>query len=319
VKNMGIIQERSRLIREEALRLGFTDCGFSRAGALTGDSERLRSWLDRGHHAGMGYMARHFRKRSDPSLLVEGARSVISVLFNYYTNKQQEDPRAPVISRYAYGKDYHFVMKERLKLLFGFIATQFGPVRGRIFVDSAPVLERAWAREAGLGWIGKNSCLISKKAGSFLFIGEIILDLELEYNPLPRRDLCGSCTRCVDACPTSAIMPDRTLDANRCISYQTIEHRGEIPVELRGRSFGCDICQDVCPWNRKAPVHREPDLEPLPGLLEMSREEWYRLDREHYNRLFSRSAVQRAGFGKLKRNLAFIEQDPFVLGNRESG
>jgi len=263
----------------------------------------------------MGYMTRHFTKRTDPTLLVEGARSVISLLYNYYTDKKQQDPCAPVLSIYAYGKDYHHVMKDKMKRLFDFIIREIGEARGRIFVDSAPVLERAWAREAGLGWIGRNSCLISRRAGSFVFIGEIILDLELEYNRVPVKDLCGSCTRCVDACPTGAILPERTIDSGRCISYQTIENRGQIPGELTGkfanRVFGCDICQEVCPWNRKAPEHDEPAFEPFPGLLEMSREEWHSLDQEKYRRLFSVSAVRRAGYSKLKSNLAFIEKDPF--------
>lgn len=262
----------------------------------------------------MGYMANHFRKRTDPTLLVEGARSVISLLYNYNTGKKQLDPNAPVLSRYAYGKDYHIVMKGKMNRLFDFIVREVGEARGRIFVDSAPVLERAWAREAGLGWIGRNSCLISRHAGSFIFIGEIILDLELEYDRVPVKDLCGSCTRCVDACPTGAILPERAIDSSRCISFQTIENRGQIPGELTGkfasRVFGCDICQDVCPWNRKAPAHDEPAFEPVAGLLEMTREEWYGLNRSRYDRLFSGSAVRRAGYSKLKSNLAFIEKDP---------
>jgi len=255
-------------------------------------------------------MTRHFPKRTDPTLLVEGAKSVISLLYNYYTGRMQKDPVAPVLSRYAYGKDYHHVMKDKMKRLFDFIQREAGEARGRIFVDSAPVLERAWAREAGLGWIGRNSCLISRHAGSFVFIGEIILDLELEYNRVRVNDLCGSCTRCIDACPTGAILPDRTIDSGRCISYQTIENRGQIPRELTGklvsRVFGCDICQDVCPWNRKAREHDEPAFEPVAGLLEMSREDWHGLDRNRYDRLFSGSAVQRAGYEKLKSNLEFL-------------
>ncbi|MGM0472793.1 MAG: tRNA epoxyqueuosine(34) reductase QueG [Bacteroidota bacterium] len=314
INNIDSTQRRSETIREEALRLGFADCGFSRAGALPGDAERLRSWLAEGRHAGMGYMNNHFEKRTDPTLLVSGANSVISLLYNYYTDRRQNDPRAPVLSTYAYGKDYHLVMKEKMKQLFDFIREQFGEVRGRIFVDSAPVLDRAWAGKAGLGWIGKNSCLISKKAGSFVFIGEIILDLELEYNPLPQPDLCGNCRRCVDACPTSAILPGRTVDARLCISYHTIENRGPLPDHLQGnfanRVFGCDICQDVCPWNSRAEKHREPAFEPVPGLLEMSRQEWYEMDREQYNRFFKESAVSRTGYKGLKRNLEFIEKDP---------
>lgn len=299
-------------IREEALRLGFADCGFSRAEYLPEDARRLRSWLDRGHHAGMGYMENHFEKRTDPTLLVEGARSVISVLCNYYTDKVQEDPDAPVLSKYAYGKDYHFVMKEKLGLLLEFIRERFGGVNGHVFVDSAPVLDRAWARKAGLGWIGKNSNLISRKAGSFIFIGEIILDVELEYNQVPENDFCGSCTLCIDSCPTRAILTDRTLDSSRCISYQTIENRGTIPDELKGklsnRFFGCDICQDVCPWNRKALPHNEPAFESPEGLLEMRLEEWLGLDREQFNELFRNSAVKRAGYDKVKETTGFLNR-----------
>lgn len=301
----------SRAIREEALRLGFSDCGFSKAEALPEDSKRLKDWLSHGYNARMGYMANHFEKRTDPTLLVEGARSVVSLLYNYYTDRVQQDANAPVLSKYAYGKDYHFVMKEKMNLLLGYIRSLRPGVEGRVFVDSAPVLDRAWARQAGLGWIGKNSNLISRRAGSFVFIGELILDLELDYNSLPEGDFCGSCNRCVEACPTGAILEHRTLDAERCISYQTIENRGPIPLGLKGklanRFFGCDICQDVCPWNRKPGIHHEPGFMPPPGLLEMSAGEWDQLDRESYNGLFAESPIQRAGFSKLKSNLDFLK------------
>jgi len=311
-------REISQTIRREAIRLGFADCGFSRAEYLPEDARRLRSWIERGHHAGMGYMENHFEKRTDPARLVEGARSVVSVLYNYFTAKLQRDPEAPVLSKYAYGEDYHFVMKEKLGLLLEFIREQCGEVKGQvcsevkgcIFVDSAPVLDRAWARRAGLGWIGKNSSLISRKAGSFVFIGEIILDVELEYNQVPETDFCGSCTLCIDSCPTRAILTDRTLDSVRCISYQTIENRGTIPGELEGRLanrfFGCDICQDVCPWNRKALPHSEPAFEPPEGLLEMRLEEWLGLDREQFNNLFRDSAVKRAGYKKVQETISFL-------------
>jgi len=299
-------------IREEALRLGFADCGFSRAEYLAEDAARLRSWLERGHHAGMGYMENHFEKRTNPVKLAEGARTVISVLYNYYTDRVQADPEAPILSRYAYGKDYHFVMKEKLHRLLGFIREKCGEVQGRVFVDSAPVLDRAWARKAGLGWIGKNSNLISRKAGSFVFIGEIILDLELEYNLVPENDYCGSCTLCIDSCPTRAILTNRTLDSDCCISSATIENRGEIRAELEGklenRFFGCDICQDVCPWNRKALPHREPDFEPAEGLMEMRLEDWLGLDRDRFNDLFRDSAVQRAGYDKVMDTIRFLHE-----------
>jgi epoxyqueuosine reductase len=260
----------------------------------------------------MAYMANHFEKRCDPTQLVEGARSVISLLYNYYSDAPQKDPEAPVISKYAYGKDYHFVLKEKMNHLFDFIKSLHPEAEGRVFVDSAPVLDRAWAKKAGLGWIGKNSCLISRNAGSFVFIGEIILNLELDYNQVPEGDFCGSCNRCVEACPTGAILNNRTLDSERCISYQTIENRGDISPELEGslsgRVFGCDICQDVCPWNRKALHHAEPDFEPSTDLLEMSADQWATLDKEKYKELFTASPVERAGFKKLLKNLAFLQK-----------
>ena len=302
----------SHQIKEEALRLGFADCGFSRAEALPEDAKRLKDWLQEGRHARMGYMAKHFEKRTDPSLLVEGARSVISLLYNYYTERKQDDSEAPVLSKYAYGKDYHFVLKEKMNLLFDFIKAQHSEAEGRVFVDSAPVLDRAWARKAGLGWIGKNSNLISRSAGSFVFIGEIILNLELEYNSIPENDFCGSCTRCIDACPTEAILDNRTLDGGKCISYQTIENKGEIASELSGklanRVFGCDICQDVCPWNRNALPHLEPGFEPKPELMGMSAEQWNHMERKEYTQLFKLSPVKRAGFDKLKGTLSFIQK-----------
>ena len=292
------------------MRLGFTDCGFSRAGTLDEDAVRLKEWLDGGYHARMDYMANHFEKRTNPAKLVEDAKSIISLLYNYNTNQAQEDPRAPVLSKYAYGKDYHFVMKEKMHRLFEFINSNFGPVQGRVFTDSAPVLERAWAQRAGLGWIGKNSNLISQKYGSFVFIGELIVELELEYNQVQEKDRCGSCNRCVEACPTGAILSNRTVDAGLCISYQTIENRGEIASELQGklenRFFGCDICQDVCPWNNKVLNHREPAFDPPATLLEMTANDWANLDREQFNRLFKDSPVKRAGYRKIKETLSAL-------------
>ena len=304
--------EISRAIKARALELGFADCGFARAEPLPEDATRLREWLEADHHARMGYMANHFEKRTDPTRLVEGARSVISLLFNYYTDKVQKDPDAPVISRYAFGRDYHQVMKDRMHQLFSFIQALQPGTEGRVFVDSAPVLDRAWARRAGLGWIGKNSCLISRRSGSFVFIGEIILNLELDPNQVPESDFCGSCRRCVEACPTGAILENRTLDSQRCISYQTIENKGEISPELKGRlagrAFGCDICQDVCPWNRKAPLHTEPEFEPRSSLLEMTADDWSQLDQEKYAELFKDSPVERAGFSKLLSTLDFLHK-----------
>jgi epoxyqueuosine reductase len=304
----------SAAIKEKALELGFAGCGFSRAEALPEDKQGLETWLKNGHHARMGYMADHFEKRTDPTRLVEGARSVISLLYNYYTDKTPEDPEAPVLSKYAYGRDYHYVMKDKMHALFDFIKSMYPEAAGRVFVDSAPVLDRAWAKRAGLGWIGKNSMLISRTAGSFVFIGEIILNLELEYNELPESDFCGSCNRCIEACPTGAILETRTIDSEHCISYQTIENRGNISPEiepgLSGRVFGCDICQDVCPWNRKAAKHHEPAFEPRPGLLEMSEEDWQKMGPEEFESMFQESAVQRAGYSKIKGTLASLQKNP---------
>jgi epoxyqueuosine reductase len=260
----------------------------------------------------MGYMANHFEKRVDPTLIVEGAKSIVSLLYNYYTDRRQDDPGAPMLSTYAFGKDYHFVLKEKMGRLMDFIRERAGSVEGRMFVDSAPVLDRAWARQAGLGWIGKNSCLISRDHGSFVFIGELILNLELAYNNLPEGDFCGSCSRCIEACPTNAILPNRTIDSKRCISYQTIENRETIDEEvqehLENRFFGCDICQDVCPWNRKAIPHRDPDFEPSSELMEMTSSEWKDLETSQFKRLFKGSAVQRAGYRKVKETLGIIRR-----------
>ena len=306
------IDELSATIKEKALELGFAGCGFSRAEALPEDAERLKSWLTKGYHAGMGYMANHFEKRTDPTLLVDGARTVISLLYNYYTDRVQSDPEAPILSKYAYGKDYHFVMKDKMHLLFDFIKTLHPGTEGRVFVDSAPVLDRAWALRAGLGWIGKNSNLISRSAGSFVFIGEIILNMELAYNQIPESDFCGSCTQCIDACPTQAILDTRTINSEKCISYQTIENKGDISPEierkLSGRIFGCDICQDVCPWNRKSPLHTEPAFNPEGDLLDLSREGWLNMSQEEYKFLFHQSAVERAGYEKLKGNMASLQK-----------
>lgn len=306
------IDKTSFAIKNEALRLGFSACGFSKAEYLPEDAEKLKKWLSAGHQGSMNWMKNHFEKRTDPTQLVENADSVISLLLNYYTDQKQMDSSAPVISKYAYGKDYHFLMKDKMKKLFQFIHNNFGPVQGRVFVDSAPVLDRAWARKAGLGWIGKNSNLINRDFGSFVFIGEIILDLELKYNEIPESDFCGACTLCIDSCPTDAILPGRMIDSKKCISYQTIENRNEIPDSLSGsfenRVFGCDICQDVCPWNRKSVPHEHPELNPPATLLEMTEKDWENIDKPLFNKLFKLSAVQRTGYKGLKRNIAFLKK-----------
>lgn len=300
------------LIRDQALRLGFDAIGFSRAEELVEDKERFKKWLDKGYNAGMGYMANHFDKRMNPALLVEGSLSVITVLKNYYPSSHSLATSSPKISRYAFGSDYHFVVKDQLSKLFDYIREHIYPeLQGRFFVDSAPLLERALAVRAGLGWIGKNSMLINRKLGSFVFIGELVVNLDLPENQDLVNDGCGGCTRCIDACPTAAILPNRQVDASRCISYQTIEHKGDLPESLKGRFegwiFGCDTCQEVCPWNRKAQSHNEPAFKPSEELLSMTPEKWAALTPERFSTLFKNSALKRTKFEGLTRNLQFVK------------
>lgn len=302
----------TRIIREEASRLGFAFIGFAKAMHMDEEARRLESWLNKGLHGEMGYMANHFEKRVDPTKLVPGAKTVISLMYNYFPEQGQTDPEAPKLSRYAYGKDYHFVLKDKLKALFTFIQEKVGAVEGRVFVDSAPVLERDWARRSGLGWVGRNTLLIHPKAGSYFFLAEAIVDLELVYDE-PIKDYCGTCTRCVEACPTDAISPGGyVVDGSRCISYLTIELRASIPEEFSGKMenwmFGCDICQEVCPWNRFSTPHKEPDFEPHPDLLSMREAEWQELTEEVFRELFRKSAVKRTKYSGLKRNLDFLRE-----------
>ena len=299
-------------IKTKARELGLMDCGISKAEFLADEKERLVRWLENEMHGEMSYMANHLDKRLDPRLLVDNAQSVISVLLNYYPSEKQADPQAPILSKYAYGTDYHFVMKDKLGELLNYIQTEIAPCEGRFFVDSAPVLDRAWAARAGLGWIGKNTNLLSTEHGSFFFIGELILDLQLPADDKVVRDHCGTCTRCIDACPTSAIVAPYVLDARRCISYQTIENHGDIDPELKGkfenRVFGCDICQDVCPWNLKSEAHKEPSFIPDDKLLNLTKSEWENMDKPLFNALFRKSAVKRTRFEGLKRNLRFLSE-----------
>ncbi len=299
-------------IRDKALELGFADCATLPVSVLSEEQAYFETWLSKQMHGEMAYMKRNQDKRLDPKLLLENAKSIVVVLLNYFPAKTQEDSSAPVLSKYAYGTDYHFVLKDKLKLLLTFITDEFTSCSGRAFVDSAPVLERAWARKAGLGWIGKNSNLISIHHGSFFFIGELIVDIELPYDDVkPVADHCGRCTKCIDACPTKAIIADRVVDARKCISYQTIELKGELDDSLSGkfenRVFGCDICQDVCPWNLKSEPHHEPGLEPHPKLLQLKKAEWQNMDRPLFNELFKNSAVKRTGHDGLQRNLKFLQ------------
>lgn len=296
-------------IRHEALAIGFDACGFATAQKLDKESYRLEEWLNQGRHATMQWMENHFEKRTDPTLLVPGSKTVISVLSSYYHPRQNEligEKDEPLIAKYALGRDYHKVVKKKLKNLFQFIDEQTGGVNGRFFVDSAPVLDKVWAARAGLGWIGKNSNLLNKELGSYFFIGEIICDIPVSPDS-PETDHCGSCTRCIQACPTNAIYEPYRVDASRCISYHTIEHKGE-PVEeyedqMENWIFGCDICQDVCPWTSKSVPATFSDLHPREDILAMSREDWYRMGKEQFDRLFEGSPVKRTGYEGLKRNI----------------
>lgn len=303
-------QQYSHIIKQEAYRLGFGFVGISKAEKMEEESRRLEAWLNQNKHGKMGYMANHFEKRTDPTKLVEGAKSVVSLMYNYYTDKKQSDSQAPKISKYAYGKDYHFVIKDKLKQLLQFIQEEIGEVKGRCFVDSAPVLERDWARRSGLGWMGKNTMLIHPKAGSYFFLAELIIDLELEQDG-PIKDYCGTCTRCIDACPTEAISPEGyIMDGSKCISYFTIELKDAIPPTMKGKfenwMFGCDICQEVCPWNRFAKTHQENEFNPHPELLDKSKSEWEELTEEVFRKIFKKSAVKRTKFSGLKRNIDFL-------------
>lgn len=314
-------EKHGKLIREEAIRLGFQHCGFSKAEFLEDEAPRLEAWLKAGRHGQMHYMENHFDKRLDPRILVPGAKSVVSLLLNYYPKQQQQDPSAPKISKYAYGEDYHFVIKHKLKDLLRFIQDNIGEVSGRVFVDSAPVLDRAWAKRSGLGWVGKNANLIHPQAGSYFFIAELIIDLDLLPDG-PIRDYCGTCTACIDACPTEAIVEPYQVDGSKCISYFTIELKEAIPEGFKGQfedwAFGCDICQEVCPWNRFSQPHQEPSLMPKPGLLEMKHQDWEDITEEVFREVFRKSAVKRTGFKGLKRNLEFLKKNPPVQAQEDN-
>lgn len=304
-------QAYSNLIKQKASELGFMFCGISRAAFLEEEAPRLENYLKNGFHGEMSYMENHFDKRLDPTKLVEGARSVISLALNYYNDKAPEDPLAPKLSKYAYGTDYHFVIKDKLKELMNSISETIGEVNGRAFVDSAPVLDKAWAKKAGFGWIGKNSNLINRTSGSFFFLAELIVDLDLEYDVAPSKDHCGTCTRCIDACPTDAIVAPYVVDGSRCISYLTIELKNELPAEFQGKTanwmFGCDICQDVCPWNKFSVLNNEPAFQPHPDLLNLHRADWEELTEDVFQKVFKNSAVKRTKFAGLKRNIEFLK------------
>jgi epoxyqueuosine reductase len=297
-------------IKAEARRLGFDYCGISKAEFLEEEAPRLESWLNQNMHGQMSYMQNYFDKRLDPRILVPGAKSVISMLLNYYPSEKQQDDTSPKISKYAYGTDYHFVIKEKLNQLLEFIRDEIGEIGGRAFVDSAPVMDKAWAKKSGLGWIGKHSNLINKQSGSFFFIAELIIDLDLEYDG-PIKDYCGTCTKCIDACPTDAIVSPNVVDGSKCISYFTIELKESIPSDVKGKfnnwMFGCDICQDVCPWNRFSKPHKEPHFKPNTELLGFTKSDWDEITEETFKRVFKNSAVKRTKFEGLKRNIDFLD------------
>lgn len=301
--------KNTAVIKAEAKRLGFLSCGISKAEFLEEEAPRLESWLKKNMHGEMAYMENHFDKRLDPTLLVQDSKSVISLLLNYFPSEIQ-NPDSYQISKYAYGTDYHFVIKDKLKQLMEFISEKIGEVHGRAFVDSAPVLDKAWAAKSGLGWIGKHSNLLTKQLGSFYFIAELIIDLDLEYDT-PVTDHCGSCTACIDACPTNAIVADKVVDGSKCISYFTIELKNEIPTSQKGNfedwMFGCDICQDVCPWNRFSKPHNEPLFNPNPELLSRTKKDWEEITEDVFQRIFKNSAVKRTKFSGLKRNIEFLK------------
>jgi len=306
---------RTDQIRSHALHLGFDACGFARAQHLDEEARRLEEWLIQKRQASMHWMENHFDKRVDPSLLVPGAKTVISVIASYYHPSHRDligQKHIPQIAKYAQGRDYHKVFKKKLRELYAYINEEIGEVPGRAFVDSAPVLDKVWAQRAGLGWIGKNSNLLNKKAGSYFLIGELILDIELSYDT-PVTDHCGSCTRCIDACPTDAIYEPYRVDSSRCISYWTIEHKGSIPQSYHQNFenwvFGCDICQDVCPWNSKAVTAQFHDLHPRGYVLEKSLTDFEQLDKASFNRLFEGSALRRTKYERFQRNLGIVKKN----------
>ena len=299
----------TELIKNEAKRLGFISCGISRAEFLEDEAPRLEKWLKMKMNGEMKYMENYFEKRLDPRKLVDDAKSIISLTYNYYPEDLQ-NKEAPKVSKYAYGMDYHYVIKEKLNFFLTFIKDKIGNVHGRAFVDSAPILEKAWAAKSGIGWVGKNSNLITKQVGSFYFLAELIVDLDLDYDTI-ESDHCGQCTACIDSCPTQAITQPYVVDGSKCISYFTIELKENIPKEFKGKFddwvFGCDVCQDVCPWNKFSKSHKEPLFQSSSELMKMSRDEWNEITEETFNKIFKNSAVKRTGYKGLTRNLNFIK------------
>lgn len=306
------IRNHTQQIKAEAARLGFDFCGIAKAEFLSDDAKRLENWLLHGMHGKMHYMENWFDKRTDPRKLVPDAKSVVSLMLNYFPDEMQQND-LPKISKYAFGKDYHLVIKEKLKELIAFIEENIGEVNGRAFVDSAPVLERTWAQKTGLGWIGKNGMLINKNSGSYFFLSELILDIELNYDSAMTKDYCGSCTKCIDACPTAAILPDKIVDGSKCISYLTIELKDEIPIEFKnkmdGWAFGCDVCQEVCPWNRFSKPNGVPQFKSTHEKLNLSSSEWIEMTDEIFNTMFKDSPIKRTKLAGMKKNISFLISD----------
>tara|TARA_B100000508_G_scaffold140976_1_gene144753 strand:- start:43240 stop:44181 length:942 start_codon:yes stop_codon:yes gene_type:complete len=308
--NPGLTSQGS-LIKAKAKELGFLFCGISKAEKLDREASDLEKFLNQNRHGEMAWLENHFDLRIDPTKLFPGAKSIVSVALNYYPEEVQKDNGAPRISKYAYGKDYHFVIKDKLRQLLSYVQDEIGEVAGRAFVDSAPIMDKTWAKKSGLGWIGKHTNLIHPKEGSFFFLGELVLDLKLDYDG-PIKDYCGTCTKCIDACPTDALTAPYEIDGSKCISYYTIELKEDLPNELAGQfqnwMFGCDICQDVCPWNRFSKPHNEEWFEPHPQLLEMRQSNWNEITQELFNELFRKSAVKRTKYSGLVRNIKFLNQ-----------
>jgi epoxyqueuosine reductase len=309
---VSIIEQHTAIVKKVARELGFDYCGIAQAKRLEEDERKLTNWLQKGLHGNMHYMENYFDLRVDPTRLVPGAKSVITLLLNYYPSEKQEDS-APRISKYAYGKDYHLIIKEKLYAFLAELKASIGAIEGRGFVDSAPVLERAWAREAGLGWIGKNGNLIHKNAGSFYFIATLITDLKLQADDPFTKDFCGTCNRCVEACPTGAILPEKVIDGSRCISYYTIELKSHIKPtlekgQLDGWLFGCDTCQDVCPWNRFSKPHTNKNFNAIPEILQLNTSQWEEMTEETFKQVFGNSPLQRTRFKGIKRNLQLLRE-----------
>ena len=309
-------EKHAQIIKSTAKRLGFDFCGIAKAGFLESEAPRLEEWLNRNYHGKMAYLANHFDKRLDPTKLVEGAQTVVSLIYNYFPEKQLPHQAEDIkLAKYAYGEDYHEVIRAKLTEFLEILREEIGEINGRSFVDSAPIMERQWAQRAGLGWIGKNSLLLNRQMGSFFFLADLIIDLEAEPDPPMAKDYCGTCTACIDACPTEAIVQPEVIDASKCISYLTIELKEAIPNEFAGKMenwvFGCDICQDVCPWNRFSNPHSEPAFQPNAELSQFTIQEWKEMTEETFKRVFSKSAVKRTKFSGIKRNVDFLESKGF--------